>query len=326
MVRHASSARPTAWRRCGSPTSGGAAASTWARWRPSASAPSEPSGGDGPSAALAGRLALRPTLYTVLGHPDRAQLPEQRAPRALFVTAARRASVTAVLSHASAAALVDSVGRTAVVLPPGVRMERFSPDLRPRTGPLRLLFSASLADRRKRADLAVAVLARVLETHPDARLALSGEGDPGWVLDAAGRLGDKVRAAVDPLGPGSPADVPERYRAASVTLLPSEHEAFGLAVLESMASGTPVVCSPAGGMPELLGDEPVGAVADAATPESLAAAVVQAWELAGRPETPQRCVDRARRWSWDETVGPAHEVLYTRMAAGDRSIAAPGPW
>lgn len=279
-----------------------------------------------PSAALAGRLAARPTLYTVLGHPTADQLPVDVLPRWLFRTASRRATVTAVLSHASADELRRTVGRQGIVLPPGVRSEPFPPALGPRRGSPRLLFSASLADHRKRADLAVAVLARLLERRPDARLWLSGEGDPRGVLAYADELGPKVRDAVDVLGPGAPEDVPARYRDASVTLLPSEHEAFGLALLESLASGTPVVCPRAGGMPEIVGDAEVGVVADVASPEALAGAVEQALVLAADPATPTRCAARAELWSWEDTVGPAHVRLYEAMAAGATVSEAVGPW
>ena len=276
-----------------------------------------------PSAALAGRLARLPTLYTVLGHPTAAQLPSDRVPRMLFASAVRTATVTAVLSHASAAALASSLGTTSIVLPPGVRLECFPPNLEPRTGPPRMLFSASLSDPRKRADLAVAVLARVLERHPESRLGLSGEGDAGWVLAAASDLGAPVRAAIDVLGAGDPAEVPGRYRSATVTILPSEHEAFGLALLESLASGTPVVCSPAGGMPEIV-SRAVGNVAASSAPDALAEAVEATIALAVHPTTSSSCVERARRWSWDSAVGPAHERLYDEMKAN--VAITPGPW
>ncbi len=66
-----------------------------------------------PTAALAGVLLRRPTLYTVLGHPDTEQLPTQALPRRAFRLAVRHATAAATLSRASAAALAASVGRTA---------------------------------------------------------------------------------------------------------------------------------------------------------------------------------------------------------------------
>ncbi len=275
-----------------------------------------------PSGALAGRMAGRPTLYSLLGHPDADQLPAQRVPRALLEAAVRHATVTAALSDASAVAALRGFGRHAAVLAPGVRLEAFTPDLAPRGGPPRIVLSASLADRRKGAEVAVAAMGRVLEHHPDARLALSGEGDPSWAL--AGAPGE-VRAAVDVLGPGRPGDVPARYRGATVTVLPAAHEAFGLALVESLASGTPVVCTPSGGMPEIVGDSAVGQVASSATPDALASAILVAVRLAALPATPANCVARARRWGWRESVGPRHEEIYAAMAAAGRRRPGPVP-
>jgi len=275
-----------------------------------------------PTAALAGRAARRPTLYTVLGHPDRRELPDRRALRQLFVSAVRRASAVAVLSDASAEALAAWSGVTPIVLPPGVQADAFQPappdapaptDRQARSGPPRLLVSAALADPRKRVGLAVEALAELLSERPELRLALSGQGDPAPLLALAGRLGPAVRAAIDVLGPGRPEEVAERYRTASVTVLPAAHEAFGLALVESMASGTPVVCTADGGMPELVTPR-VGRVAAAATPTALAEAVRQALVLADDPGTAAACRSRAAQWDW-AVVGPRHEAAYRQLVA-----------
>jgi glycosyltransferase involved in cell wall biosynthesis len=44
------------------------------------------------------------------------------------------------------------------------------------------------------------------------------------------------------------------YSAASITVVPSFEEGFGLPVIESMACGTPVICSRAASLPEIAGD------------------------------------------------------------------------
>jgi glycosyltransferase involved in cell wall biosynthesis len=99
-----------------------------------------------------------------------------------------------------------------------------------------------------------------------------------------------------------------------VTVLPAEHEAFGLALVESLASGTPAVCTPAGGMPELI-DDTVGCVASGSTPTALGQALCEAVNLAADPKTPTRCVERASRWDWESAVGPAHENVYADLVA-----------
>ena len=278
-----------------------------------------------PSGALAGRLAGRRTVFTVLGHPDPDQMPASVVQRRLFLGALRAATATAVLSCASAVALERLAGRRAVVLPPGVDMARFTRAQADPTGPPRILFSGSLADSRKRPDLAVEAFALVLERYPGARLMVSGSGDATRVLTLAGRMGDPAHEAVEVLGPGRPEDVPGRYRQATVTVLPSEHEAFGLVLVESLASGTPVVCTQSGGMPEIVTPD-VGVVAASATPPALADALEAAIVLASDPCTAQRCVARAERWDWESTVGPAHLELYERLAAGRRDASPLGPW
>ncbi len=267
-----------------------------------------------PSAALAGRLAGRRTLYTVLGHPSPEQLPERVVPRRLLLGAVRRATAVATLSRASAEALEAVVGRRPVVLTPGVRLEQFPPELAPRTGPPTVLLSASLKDPRKRGPLVLDAFARLRRRRPDVRLVLSGEGGPG-ALD-----GD-LASAVEVAGTGSPEEVPGRYRAATVTVLASAHEAFGLALVESLASGTPVVCTPDGGMPEIV-DPTVGTVARHSSAEALCDALDDAIDLAADPATPARCVERARRWDWGTAVGPAHVEVYEAVRTGRREIAA----
>jgi glycosyltransferase involved in cell wall biosynthesis len=265
-----------------------------------------------PTAAIASRLAGRPTVYTVIGHPTAAQLSQRRYDSFLYGTAIRRSTVAAALSRASADQVQVLFGRHAEVLTPGVRSALFPPDLAPRTGPARILFSAAPGDRRKGLDVALAAFARVLEARPDARLQVSGQGDAEWALESLSDR-DRVLSAVDFLGPGSVDDVPARYRQASITLLPSVDEAFGMALVESLATGTPVVCSPSGGMPEIVEGADVGVVAER-TADAMAEAVAKALALAAEERTPARCVEHAKNWDWEQSVGPAHLRLYRDIA------------
>jgi alpha-1,3-rhamnosyl/mannosyltransferase len=52
----------------------------------------------------------------------------------------------------------------------------------------------------------------------------------------------------------SNASLAEMYSAALMTIMPSLEEGFGLPVIESMACGTPVICSEAASLPEVAGD------------------------------------------------------------------------
>ncbi len=97
------------------------------------------------------------------------------------------------------------------------------------------------------------------------------------------------------------ADLPALYSAADLLVFPSLCEGFGLPPLEAMACGTPVVCSDAASLPEVVGDAAVmvnpyqvGSLADAMyrvlTDEQL------------REELRQRGLARARQFTWDSTA------------------------
>jgi len=84
------------------------------------------------------------------------------------------------------------------------------------------------------------------------RLALAGAKGYGHkaVFDEAARLGLSDRV----IHLGYAADLPALYSGAAAFAFPSRYEGFGLPPLEAMACGTPVVCSDATSLPEVVGD------------------------------------------------------------------------
>lgn len=71
----------------------------------------------------------------------------------------------------------------------------------------------------------------------------------------------------------------ELYARATIAIIPSEYEGFGLPAAEAMACGVPVVSSNGGALPEVVGD--AGIVVDKASPRALTAATLQ---LLANPE------------------------------------------
>jgi phosphatidylinositol alpha-mannosyltransferase len=268
-----------------------------------------------PSAALAATAALQPAVYTVLGHPSAANPPRPAWRRQLLVRAVRSVREPQALSASAAAAAQELTGRRPGVLSPGVFTAEFPTRQGLPVGPPTLLFNGFASDPRKRLSLLLEALPTVLARHPDLRLRLGGGGDPQPALDA---LAPAVRREVEPvleeLGPGRLEDVPSRYREATVSVLPSVDEAFGLVLVESLASGTPVVCSRSGGMPEIVADPAVGQVVAPDDADALARGVCDALQLAADPATAARCAAHASRWDWDN-VGPLHESAYARARA-----------
>lgn len=255
-----------------------------------------------PAAAISAALVHQRVVYTALGHPAPLHRPHRAKDRRLFRRAVRSARVVTALSASAADATHEVAGVRPRVVPPGLRPDVFQPNLRPRRGIPTLLFAAAADDPRKRLSVVLDAMPAVLDEIPEARLVIGGPGE------LPGSIDPRVRQAIDTPGVGGVNDVAQRFRSATLTVLPSVNEAFGLVLVESLACGTPVVATRSGGMPEIVTDA-VGALAMPDDPASLARAVIEVAELASDPATPARCAAHAQQWSWD-LVGPQHLAAY----------------
>jgi glycosyltransferase involved in cell wall biosynthesis len=96
------------------------------------------------------------------------------------------------------------------------------------------------------------------------------------------------------------------YRRADVQVVPSVvDEAFGLVCVEAMASGTPVVATAVGGIPEIVADGDCGLLVEPGSAAAIAGAVNH---LLDRPMLRRRMGQRARRlveerFTWDVIAG-----------------------
>ena len=101
--------------------------------------------------------------------------------------------------------------------------------------------------------------------------------------------------------------LPDVYRSADVFLYPSLDEGFGLPALEAMASGTPVVASNCGSLPEVVGD--AGILVDPRDHTAIAKSIVSILDNSGlRSKLREAGINRARYFTWEKTAEQTLEV------------------
>lgn len=156
-----------------------------------------------------------------------------------------------------------------VSLPFAVDTGRFRSSEPPREGPV--LFTGKL-ERAKGVRELVEAFARVRSVLPSSRLVLAGEGpERSWIEGRARELG--LNGSLELLGAVPHSQIPALLRSASLLCLPSHGEPFGMALLEAMAAGRPVVAADAGGPAFLVDRERGGRLFELGNTAALAAAL-----------------------------------------------------
>ncbi|RJQ07405.1 MAG: glycosyltransferase family 1 protein, partial [Bacillota bacterium] len=192
-----------------------------------------------------------------------------------------------------------------------------------------IIFFVGRLVREKGVDTLLDALPAILDRRPSLRLVIAGTGpneshlrqrvsDMGLSgrVHFAGHLDDRRRNLL--------------YKWASVAVVPSYYEPFGLTALEAMAAGAPVVVSDTGGLAETVVHEETGLKIPPANPGELAAAVLRlladrdlAFGLAQEAKA-----QVAVRYSWSEvaarTAAVYEEVIREARASG-WSAQSPGP-
>lgn len=270
-------------------------------------------------AAMAGRLSRTPWVVTAHGG-DVANLSSSRV-RRLSGPGVRGARATICVSHWLADRMreqglpprglqVISMGvderrfavgdpaaaRGRVGLPPDVPLVLAVGGLTERKNPLGLMRAF---DRLRRAD------------HPGARLAYVGDGPRAGAVDAeARRLG--IGDAVIRTGMLPNQGVVDWMAAASVVAQVSLVEPLGVAALEAMASGRPVVGTSVGGLSEVVPDGVAGVIVDPHDDGAIAAGLAR---MIDDPPSPAACRDAAMAHSLSHEADAVMAVL-ARAAGG----------
>jgi glycosyltransferase involved in cell wall biosynthesis len=255
---------------------------------------------------------------------------------AIFARLVKGAGVVAALTPGGAADVTSTYGVPCEVLPPAVDMSFFRPRRRVNKSQPIVLFTSDFSETRKGGGLLMRAWEIVYRRNPRARLVLCGpSGVAGqaphdfkrqMAADLEAVASPAARDAIEVRGVGLIESMPALYSEASVTVLPSYDEAFGMVLTESLACGTPVVASRHCGSGEIVTNPDIGTTVDIRSPkdfdspvrvQELADAICRGIELATLSGTREACRDWASRWSLD-TVGGKAEQLLGRAAGGTR--------
>jgi glycosyltransferase involved in cell wall biosynthesis len=191
-------------------------------------------------------------------------------------------------------------------IPLGVDLQLFSPGESPGR-PFRIM-TAGLSLRKGTPYLLEAVARMKV---PDVEVSLVGAVPPD--------LAPVLRRTSVPfrhLGALSQHDLASVYRSASVFVVPSIEDGFGLVILEAMASGLPVVVTPNTGAEDIMTDGREGVIVPPGNPEALSRALLALYEDEERRQAMRNAaVGAARRWTWDaygDRVVHAYEQVIAR--------------
>ena len=182
------------------------------------------------------------------------------------------------VSGASATDISDdfNVDRSAIsVMYLGVDTELFRPLPEKKREPHRLMTTASADAPLKGLSVLLHAIASLRSDYPDIRLTLVGRPRPGGdteKLIAALGLGELVQCYKGI----SHQEMVEKYADASIAVVPSLYEGFGLPAIEAMACGVPLVSSDGGALAEVVED--AGLVVPAGDSQGLADAIRRLFE------------------------------------------------
>ncbi len=238
----------------------------------------------------------------------------------------RRASRFVVLSEAFRSVLVNGYGideSRVRIVPGGVDIEEYETGLtraeaRERLGwpaDRRIILCVRRLMRRMGVEGLIDAVDAVRHKHPDVLLLIAGRGPISEELVARiERLGLSDHARL--LGFVPEDDLPIAYAAADFSVMPTVAlEGFGLPTVESLASGTPVLVTPQGGLPEVVRALDPRLVCDDITPAALGSRMGEVLDGTFVLPSDEECRRYAREgFSW-ESVARRLAVVYHEAVA-----------
>jgi N-acetyl-alpha-D-glucosaminyl L-malate synthase BshA len=208
------------------------------------------------------------------------------------------------------------------VIPNFVELQRYRTDIDPALRKAyapndeRILVHTSNFRKVKRVEDIVRIFSRVREEMP-TKLLLIGDGPERQNIESLCR---EMGTCQDILFLGKLRNTEEILPLGDLFLLTSETESFGLAALEAMASGVPVISTDAGGIPEVNEDGVTGYLSPVGDVDKMAE---DALTLLSDESLHQRFKERAREQAerFDlRHIMPLYEDLYQRVLEEEPSV------
>lgn len=260
------------------------------------------------------------TIYDLhfLDHPEQTSAEIRRDYPALAASHARRADGIVVISKHTAQQVSERFGidpdRITICYPGSPAWPR-----RPEpSGPGPLLFVGTTEPRKNLARL-IEAYASLLQRRADAPDLVVAGGIPGSAdrFLAGTPAVENVRGRVRLTGYVSDEERQRLYREASMLVLPSLTEGFGMTAVEAMTVGVPVVASNRGALPEVVGD--AGILVSPENVSELSHALERVLSDEGlRRSMTERGLLQARRFTWSDSAArlyDAYRAAHRRRSA-----------
>jgi glycosyltransferase involved in cell wall biosynthesis len=165
-----------------------------------------------------------------------------------------------------------------------------------------LVVTALRLIKRKSPELLISAFAKVLKVVPDAKLVIAGSGREEDNLSRQIQSLN-ITNSVFMVGRLAKEKVAQLMAAADVFVLPSKMESFGLTLLEASAAGVPVVCSNAGGIPEVFQDGFDALLYPPGDDNAMAKAIIRLLQDRELAKTiSANAVETASKFTWEMTA------------------------